>query len=122
MLLQYLFCTVFVSGDRLFLRSGRSEISCEKIIMDACHSLFDFWCRHPRFRFTWYERYQPCRAFPDCNVCCDIPCCDLLFHLEHCQRDQSVFGIIGEKSDSVFDQNRFFCLAWYLNVNGCSFP
>lgn len=30
MLLQYLFRTIFVPNYRLFLRSGRSEISCEK--------------------------------------------------------------------------------------------
>lgn len=110
MLLQYLFRTIFVPNYRLFLRSGRSEISCEKIIMDACHPLFDFWYWHPWFRFTWYERYQPCGAFLNCDICSDIPCCHLLLHLEHCERHQSIFRInnIGEKNGSVVDQNRFF--------------
>ena len=108
MLFQYLFCAVSVSNYRLLLRKGRSEISCEKITLDACDSLFDFRYWYCRFRFTWHERYPSCWSILNCNVCCDIPCGDLLLHLEHCERHQSVFRIIDGKNGSVMKQNRFF--------------
>lgn len=114
MLLQYIFCAVSVSDYRLFLRPGRCEISCEKIFVDASDSLFDFCNWHHRFRFTWYEWHQARRAFPACDVCCYIPCGDLLFHLEHCQRNQSVFGTIGKKG-SVIDQQNLFLYSHYDN-------
>lgn len=122
MLLQYIFCTVSVSDYCLFLRSGRCEISCEKIVVDASDSLFDFWYWHHRFRFTWHERYQTCWAFRACDVCCDIPCGDLFLHLEHCQRNQSVFRIISEKNGSVIGQNRFFIAIYEGNCMSIVVP
>ncbi len=112
MLLQYLFCTVSVSDYRLLLRKGRSEISCEKVTMDACYSLFDFRYWYCWFRFTWHERYQSCWSILNCYVCCDIPCGDLLLHLEHCERHQSVFRIIiDEKTVLSLSRTVFFvCL------------
>lgn len=108
MLLQYLFCTISISDYRLFLRKRRSEIPCEKITMDTYYSLFDFRSWYCRFRFTWHERYQSCWSVLNCNVCCDIPCGDLLLHLEHCERHKSVFRIRVRKNGSVIEQNRFF--------------
>lgn len=108
MLLQYLFCTVSVSDYRLLLRKGRSEIPCEKIAMDTYYSLFNFRYWYCWFRFTWHERNRSCWSVLNSNVCCDIPCGDLLLHLEHCEGYKSVFRIRGRKNGSVIAQNRFF--------------